>query len=283
MDAGGPERERAVALACDAARARWPGLHVDPTRISASLFEAAAEDAWIVERGPELVLAHAAAMADPIAVAAFDAGPFTAARRIIQRYTGDVARTDEVVQQLRIHLLVTDGTVAPRIARYDGRSPLTAWVGMCAARLALHALRGDRGQRDVAVEWSEALSGMPAADDKLERLRVEQADRISAALREACMALPRRQRAIIRLLFIDGAGVDEIAGMYQVHRVTVWRWLQEARSLLATEISRRLADARVDDELGTKSLIAWAQDQVQLSLDGALAPTATDVRSPRNA
>jgi RNA polymerase sigma-70 factor (ECF subfamily) len=278
MVPGGPDRSRALASACEAASARWPGLGLDVDRLAASLGAAEVEPRWLEERGAELVLAHAAAGGDPVALAALDATALATARTIIQRYTGDRARTDEVVQQLRIHLLVAEGAAPPRLARYDGRSSLVAWVGMCAARLALHALRRERGQRDVAVEWSEALTALPAPDPQVERLRAEQADRIGAALRDACIALPRRQRAVVRLIFVEGAGVDEVAAMYGVHRVTVWRWLQEARSLLAAEISRALSDARLDDDRDTLSLIAWARDQVELSLDGALAPTATDPR-----
>lgn len=102
---------------------------------------------------------------------------------------------------------------------------------------------------------------------------------MGAALREACLELPSRQRAVVRLAFVDGASADEIAAIYQVHRVTVWRWLQEAQELLRDGVRRRLRLAMSTDSLATDAMIAWVDDQVMLSLDQALTPTTTDVRS----
>lgn len=76
---------------------------------------------------------------------------------------------------------------------------------------------------------------------------------------------------MLRLLFVDGASVDEIATMYAVHRVTVWRWVQEARATMSMQIRAQLR---------AFALVGWAVDQVELSLEGALASTVTEQRVP---
>jgi RNA polymerase sigma-70 factor (ECF subfamily) len=149
---------------------------------------------------------------------------------------------------------------------------------MCGARLALHALRAERARRDVSVEWTDALLGAPAADPLVEELRARHAARLATALEAACLALPRRQRAVVRLLFVDGASVDEVAAMYQVHRVTVWRWVQDARAALAAQTRTSLGEL-APDAPATDSFVAWVEDQVELSLDSVLAPTATHPRA----
>lgn len=253
-------------------------LTVERARVAASLAPLAIEAARWRERAGELIVAHAAACADAAAIAALEAEVFPAARAAIQRYTRDAVHTDEVMQQLRIHLLVAAPPAAPRLARFDGRAPLAAWVAMCAARLALHALRAERARRDVAVEWTDALLASPAADPVVEELRARHAARVADALAAACLALSRRQRAIVRLLFVDGASVDEVAAMYQVHRVTVWRWVQDARATLAASARASLGELGPDAR-ATDSFVAWVEDQVELSLDSVLAPTATHPKS----
>jgi RNA polymerase sigma-70 factor (ECF subfamily) len=265
--------------AVDAARVRWPGLAVTDADLAASLaaahIEPAPED--LAARGAELALAHAAAGGDPIAVAAFERDVMASSRSTIQRYLRDDARTEEVVQQLRIHLLLGEGA-PPRLARFDGRAPLGAWASMCAARLALHALRKERSNREVAVEWSDALAQLGATDAVIEPLRARSSEAVANALREACLALSRRQRSLVRLLFVEGATVDDVAAIYQVHRVTIWRWVQEAQEALRDGVRAHLRATLPADELGSASLVAWVEDQVMLSLDVVLAPTATDVR-----
>lgn len=262
------------------ARARWPNLSVSADQLAASLGALTIEPAWMEARGSELVLAHAAASGDPVAVAAFERDVLGSTRAIVRRYAREETRTDEVMQQLRIHLLVAEDGSAPRLARFDGRAPLGAWIGMCAARVALQTLRSERSRREVALEWSEALATLPATDPVVEQLRVRHAARVTEALRTACLDLPRRQRAVLRLLFVDGASVDEIAAMYAVHRVTVWRWVQEARAAMSVHVREQLRAVAEDGDPGSVSLVAWAMDQVELSLAGALSSTVTEQRTP---
>jgi RNA polymerase sigma-70 factor, ECF subfamily len=261
-----------------AARARWPNLSISVDQLAASCGALTIEPAWLERRGSELVLAHAAAAGDPVAVAELERAVLAPARGIVRRYAGEEARTDEIMQQLRIHLLVADPGRPPRLARFDARAALGAWVGMCAARVALQALRSERTRREVALEWSEALTALPAADPVVEALRVRHAARVTEALRVACLELSRRHRAVLRMLFVDGASVDDIASIYAVHRVTVWRWVQEARTAISGHVRERL---RNDGDAGNESLVTWAIDQVELSLAGALSSTVTDVAGGR--
>jgi RNA polymerase sigma-70 factor, ECF subfamily len=267
-----------LARAASDARARWSGLSVTVEQLAVSLGTLTIEPAWFEARGTELVLAHAAAAGDPVAVAAFEREVLAQVRGIIRRYARDDARTDEIMQQLRIHLLLGDDKAAPRLARFDGRAALGAWVAMCAARVALHALRSERARREVSDEWSEALATLPAVDPVVEELRVRHAAQLTEALRDACLELPRRQRAVLRLLFVDGASVDEIATIYAVHRVTVWRWVQEAQMQISAHVRDRLRAVAGEGDPASASLVGWAMDQVEMSLAGALSSTVTAQR-----
>ena len=132
--------ERAVEAAYASAVARWPGLTIGAAEVAARFAELQLEpqqlQAHLTSRGAEMVITAAAAAADPVAINAVDREFLTPARAVMQRYTRDAAQADELVQQLRIHMLVAAGNDAPRIARFDGRAALGAWISMPRARWA---------------------------------------------------------------------------------------------------------------------------------------------------
>jgi RNA polymerase sigma-70 factor, ECF subfamily len=79
---------------------------------------------------------------------------------------------------------------------------------------------------------------------------------VRAALRDAIAAQPARTRAVLRLYYADGHGVEDIGRVYRVHASTVSRWLAKARLdiLAATRASlvERLAASasEIDSVLG---------------------------------
>ena len=275
-----------VRAAFDSARVaaskRWPGLSIDASafRQLVTSLEIPAEQlsSRLATRGSEMVLAAASALGDAVAIAALDRDYIAAARSAVQRHARDAAHVDEILQQLRIHMLVAKADAPPRIARFDGRAALGAWISMYATRLALTEKRNERAARDAPLEWSDALAELPAVDPIIEQLRVRHAERVAEALRTACESLSRRHRAIIRLLFVEGASVDDAAAMYQVHRVTIWRMVQDAREQLGASVRAQLT-AGPELDHGSVSLIVWVMGQVDLSLDGVLAPTLTASRA----
>jgi RNA polymerase sigma-70 factor (ECF subfamily) len=65
-------------------------------------------------------------------------------------------------------------------------------------------------------------------------------DELATAFRTALAELPPRDRALLRLCFVDGVGTERLAEQYAVHRVTMFRWLTDARARLLDGIRARL-------------------------------------------
>jgi len=145
------------------------------------------------------------------------------------------AFVDEVRQVLRVRLLVADkGRV--RIHDYVGRGPLRGWVGVAALRVALN-LRHRPASSGPEI-LAELVSG--EADPELRHLKTLYRAEFREALEAALAALPERRRAILRLCYVDGLKLADLARLYRVHESTASRWLSQAAAEVADEARRRL-------------------------------------------
>src|SRR5690348_11153408 len=106
-----------------AGRARWPGLAVDSDEFARHVGRL--KDAVATE---ELYLACACACGEPNAIAAFEREYFAEVAAFVARTDPDPAFADEVRQLLRHRLFVADAGATPKIATYNGRGPLGAWL-----------------------------------------------------------------------------------------------------------------------------------------------------------
>jgi len=187
----------------------------------------------------DLALARAAAAGDPAAVRALEpriAREAAAAARRIDRARGFA---DEVTQAVRVRLLVADAAGKVRIADYAGRGPLDAWIGVAATRVALNLKRGAGREVAAADVLEEVIAREP--DPELRHLKSTYRAELRAALEAALAALPDRQRAVLRLTYVDGLRLHQIARLYQVHESTVSRWLTQATDDVATATRTKLA------------------------------------------
>jgi RNA polymerase sigma-70 factor (ECF subfamily) len=75
-----------------------------------------------------------------------------------------------------------------------------------------------------------------------------------AAVEEALAALPARERVLLRLHYVEGLRLLQIAQLYKVHESTVSRWLGQAAETVAADTRRRL--------VGRLSLSPQAADSV---------------------
>ena len=144
---------------------------------------------------------------------------------------------DEVCQTLRVRLLVEDhGRV--RIDDYAGRGPLRGWIGVAAVRVALNLKRG------VRLDSPDLLAELVSAEDdpELRHLKTLYRAEFRDALEAALLALPERQRAVLRLCYVDGLKLHQLARLYDVHETTASRWVSGAAAEVAADARRRLTD-----------------------------------------
>jgi RNA polymerase sigma-70 factor, ECF subfamily len=179
--------------------------------------------AWAAGRGDEAALRHLERVLAPEASAA--------ARRVDRA----PAFADEVRQALRVRLLVADRDRV-RIDDYAGRGPLRGWLRVAALRVALNLKRAT-GPASADV-LAELVSG--EADPELRHLKSLYRAEFRAALEAALLALPERQRAVLRLSYVDGLKMVQLARLYDVHETTAARWLTRAAADVAEDARRRL-------------------------------------------
>ena len=211
----------------------WPGVEaeqadfysavIDRLRASPSSGDGLAE----LDAG-ELYVACACSARDPQAVAALEQRYFPAveARLASMKLPADVR--EDIRQAVREKLLVSRAAnEPPPIHRYAGAGRLAHLLRVVAFREAISHLRRNRPDRTR----SDDLLDLPtaAADPYLARARSEHTEAFRRAFAAAVTKLEPRERTILRLRFLDGLAVSEIARLYRVHRVTASRWFVSAR------------------------------------------------------
>jgi len=218
---------------------RWPELRVDGEALAAEL-----ERRGVAPTSPfaaDVALASALAGGEPAALAIFDRAIVPDVRGALVRFGRDDDFVAEVLQRVRVKLLVGDAS-APRIGEYQGRGPLAAWVQIVAIREGLQIQRSTA--REVAGD--EQLLRLAVTDPAFARSSQVYKAAFAAAFQRAMTELGERERTLLRLCFVEGVGTDGIARLFHVHRVTAFRWLRDAREvLLETTRTHFLAAADV--------------------------------------
>jgi RNA polymerase sigma-70 factor, ECF subfamily len=226
---------------------------------------AAAEDPerFLAElHGPDLFLACAAGHCDPAAIARFTTAYAGALRQALMRQGHDLEIVAEIEQLLYVRLLVATHGERPRIASYNGRVPLGAWLRVAAIRLGIDLVR--RESRHAACELHE---NMPELAVDLDPTAGPAQDATRASFEAAFLSLDRRQKRLLRLHYLDGMGLEQLASRYKVHRATVSRWIVDAREQLLLALRRhlrerlQLADGEVD------SLLRVVDSRFELSIE----------------
>jgi RNA polymerase sigma-70 factor, ECF subfamily len=264
----------AVERLWQAGRAACPAVTVPlelfAAHVSRHVGEASDPEAAIAElHAADMYLACACASGDPAALRQFEEQVLPQAAAALRRLDPSPAFADEVRQLLRQKLFVGDGEAPPKIRDYAGRGPLVTWVRVSAVRTALN-LRGS-GKREQPMTSSQVAALAPPVDDPaLRYLKAQFADEFEAALARACAALTDRDRTILRLRFVDDLNIDQIGGLYGVHRATVARWIARIRDeLFATTRSDLVGRLKLSDS-DFESLLRLARSQLDLSLSAVL-------------
>jgi RNA polymerase sigma-70 factor, ECF subfamily len=211
----------------------------------------------------DIYLAYACARGDSTAVAAFEASYSPVIDRALFRLVAQPDTVDEVKQILRERFFVGCGDQAPAMGSYLGYGSLRAWVRVSALR----EYYGLSQQRSLQTEDTKRLQRASSSNDvELGFFKEHYKGEINAALAGAIVSLRPKQRTLLKQHYLDGLRVRQLGELYQVHRVTVSRWLAKAREQVIAQTRRTLMGRLGVDQAEFESILRLVRSQIDLSI-----------------
>jgi len=244
-------------------RAAYPEVALTDERLAALLADRNLE-------GPlacaDLFLACACAEGVPAALARFERDFLGRVGQMLGRVERAPEVIDEVQQRVRVRLLVGADGEAPRIGSYRGKGALAVWVRVTALREHQNLLRSARPAGAIDEDFPDLSQLSP----ELAAAHAQHRGAIEEALRSALRALPRRQRLVLRMAYVDGMPLAAIGRVFAVDKGTVSRWLSATRDDLLAEVVARVVDATGATPAEVKSLLRFISGEIEVSLAGLL-------------
>jgi RNA polymerase sigma-70 factor (ECF subfamily) len=212
-------------------KAAWPQVTLDPESFVAYVAERLPAETSDLSRvrAADLFVACACANGDGAAVAALDERAFGTLRDSLRRMRLAPEQIDDVLQGLRRILFAGDEIAAPRIREYSGQGDLIGWLRVSATRSALKLIRREKRE----VPGVDALEERATdGDPELHYMKALYRDAFRTAFQRAIDSLTDREKNLLRQHVVDELSIDDLGGLYQVHRATAARWLAAARETL---------------------------------------------------
>ena len=261
--------EQVLVALCAEAAAVWSGIVVDPADVVAVFARKLASDdppALGAAAVTELHLAIACARGDNAAIAAFDRVYLEIVPQALAGMKLPAATVEDVRSAVRDKLLLADGERPPRILAYAGRGRLRGLVQVTATRTAIDRIRLE--EREVELPARELAA---STDVALSLIKAQYREAFSAGFARAVATASRRDRNLLRLHFLGGVTLEQLAQMYGVHRATIVRWLAAARQAVFSATREHVAgqiDAPADE---LDEMFDLVKSRVELSVERLLA------------
>lgn len=220
----------------------------------------------------DLLLAFSCLLGDPTALALFERDVIGRSAVVMRGNLPPGLTADEVLQRLRVRLLLREGERAPGLGTYSGRGPLVHWSRATAARLVQEFARSTR--REVATEAELLEAPALARDLEVSLLKKQFSEVFAAAFKRALAQLDARDQHLLRLHYLEGLRAEELGRVFNTHRATVWRWLTQCREALLQATRAELAKSVKDTELS--SLMNAVHSQLDVSLSRVLREDGKD-------
>jgi len=262
-----------LRAAVERARAAWPAISADDERFARRLLEILGDQpiAVLAELHVEdLYLAWTCAERNAEALAAFEARMSPVMDAILTRLGIDPARREDLLQDLRLHLVVGSNNGQGKLGQYRGQGNLERWLRATALRAAYRA--ASKWRRYMALDDSElaavsALDHDPALVHLKEHCRIELKNSFAAAL----AALPLRDRVLLKQHYLDRLTIEDVAALHKIHRSSAARWLAQARAALADAVLRNFRERLRVSELEVESLVRLVRSQLDITLEHLLS------------
>lgn len=147
-----------------------------------------------------------------------------------RRIDSSTAFAEDVRQVVLERLFCARPPSQPKIAEYEARAPLKAFLRTVAVRAALNQRRRRRKEGPPPAALDEEREFPAPVDVETSALKRRYKPEFEAAARAAASRLSPRERALLRMNVIEGQGKDDLGAYYHVAAATAWRWLDRARA-----------------------------------------------------
>jgi RNA polymerase sigma-70 factor (ECF subfamily) len=254
--------EDALAALVAAGRAAWPNITVAPeTFIEHLALHAKTKEALAAVHASDLYLACAVCQRDRAALAYFEDHFMARVPDYVLRIRVGREIVDEVQQKLRERLLMGEDGKTPKIAEYSGKGALGGWLRVAAVRTTLNHVRS-------AGPKTEALGGEMslAADPELAYVKEHAHDLFADAFKRVLGGLDAAERTILRLHYIEGLTMDQLAHLYKTPRSTIARRVGEARKQILVATETLLRDERRLSPSSVASVIRQAKSRLEVTI-----------------
>lgn len=263
-----PAPSSVAALHAEAARA-WPAFHVEVwTFVAAVEAKLAEPDPPVLgaEGAGELYLALGCAAGDPAAIAAFDREYLAVVPTALAGMKLPAATVEDVRATVRDKLLLADGTTAPKIIAYAGRGRLKGLIQVTATRTAIDRIRHEAKEAELPAREMVGPSNI-----ELSLIKAQYREAFMAGFTAAVATASRRDRNLLRLHFLGGVTLEQLAQMYGVHRATVVRWLAAAREAVFGATRAHVAETIGAPTEELDEMFDLVRSRVELSVERLLA------------
>jgi RNA polymerase sigma-70 factor (ECF subfamily) len=244
-------------------RAAWPGLDVDASDFGRHVGERLARGSVLADLeaadAEGLYIACACTAGDQRAIELLERVLVHEAARSLSRMGVDSCHHNDLLSELREEMFFPRPSGAPPlVAGYAGRGTIRAWVRTVAIRKALVVRRRHR-----RTEPTDEFLALPTgqADPEVEYLKRYCLSEFRQAMARAMTVLLTRERSLLRMHYLDGLGLDEIAKAYRVHRATAARWIADARDRLLERTKAELRDATSMRPSELESVLSFVRGQ----------------------
>jgi RNA polymerase sigma-70 factor (ECF subfamily) len=231
-----------LAEAVAAARASHPGISVPLDGFAAHLLGKLGPGAGAVElqalRAADLYLAFACCRGDAAALLAFEGLLAAEVKIVLARGRGPRLDADDF-RQACFERLVTGER--PKLLDYAGHGDLESFLRVTLLRLAIDL---GRKRTEAPLDDPERPLALPslARDPELAYLKGRYMAEFQRAFEDAARELSPEERNLLRYHHAEGLSIDQIAGLYRVHRATAARRVVRARDALLGGTRRLLME-----------------------------------------
>jgi len=173
----------------------------------------------------------------------------------------------EALQEVRVKLFVGVDGQPPRILGYAGRGSLRGLIKVVATRAAISLLR-KHGREQPGDEAIVDASG--ESDPELAFLKARYRPVFREAFADAVAQLGARERNLLRLHFLRGVTLEQLATIYGVHRATIVRQLAAVRADLERSTRKGLTERLAVDRSELDGVMDLVRSQLDASVERLL-------------